>query len=272
VFVDGTTKILKVCSCSNPVGQLDAFLGNAGRLLASAEKLNMVKESLLMFLLLGGVACSRPANMPPEQSGSSAPQAEVKLTTPVAYPSGSTQQVLLSANTLDDSKGMTSGGSGACSTSGTANKTSPGTFKVAVTISAQPQDGSCPVKLTSAANGATGSATLSYTADPTYWKSAAPAMYSFANSKVWTFHSGNDVRVFKLLEASPSPGNKLAVLLVGDKDARAGISVGQDNSVVGEYQGCVVEGKLNGSMAVLKPMDLSENCKGITTVTLIVSN
>jgi hypothetical protein len=232
----------------------------------------MVKESLLMFLLLGSVACSRPANMPPEQPASSARQAEVKLTTPVAYPSGSTQQVSLSANTLDDSRGVTASASGACSTSGAAEKTSPGTFKVAVTISVQPQDGNCPVKLTSAANGAAGSATLSYTADPTYWKSAAPAMYNFANSKIWTFHSGNDVKVFKLLEASPSAGNKLAVLLVGDKDARAGMSVGQDNSVVGEYQGCVVEGKFNAAMAVLKPMDLSESCKGITTVTLMVSN
>jgi hypothetical protein len=238
-----------------------------------AEKLTMMKESLLMFLSLGGVACSRPANMPPSsQSASSALQADVKLSAPATYPSGSTQQVLLSANNLDDSKGVTASASGACSASSGADKTSPATYKVEVAISAQPQDGSCPVKLTSRSNGGTGSANLAYAADPNYWKTAAPAMYSFANSKVWTFHSGNDVKVFKLLEASPSSGNKLAVLLVGDKDARAGMSVGQDASVVGEYQGCVVEGKFNGAMAVLKPMDQSESCKGITTVTLIVSN
>jgi hypothetical protein len=219
------------------------------------------------------VACSRPANLPPpSQSANPSSQADVKLSAPVAYPSGSKQQVLFTANNFDDSKGVTATASAACSASGAADKTSPGTFKVEVTISAQPSDGSCPVKLTSVATGATGSANISYSADPNYWKTAAPAMYSFANSKVWTFHSGNDVKIFKLLEASPSSGNKLAVLLVGDKDSRAGMSVGQDNSVVGEYQGCVVEGKFNGAMAVLKPMDLSESCKGITTVTLMVSN
>jgi hypothetical protein len=233
----------------------------------------MLKESLVLVLLLGAVACSRPANLPPpSQSATSASQADVKLSAPVSYPSGNTQQVLFTVNNLDDSKGIMASASGACSASATAEKTSPATFKVAVTISAQPQDGTCPVKLTSVANGQAGSAAVSYNADPNYWKAAAPAMYSFANSKVWTFHSGNDVKVFKLLEASPSTGNKLAVLLVGDKGARAGMSVGQDNSVVGEYQGCVVEGKFNGSMAVLKPMDLSESCKGITTVTLMVGN
>ena len=224
-------------------------------------------------VLLLAVACSRPANIPPaSQTPNPAPQAAIKLTSPVAYPSGSTQEVLLSAEKLDESKGVQASAGGACTASGAAEKIASGTYKVSVTISAQPGDGSCPITLTSVATGVAGSASLSYSADPNYWKTAAPAMYTFANSKVWTFHSGNDVRVFKLLEASPSSGNKLAVLLVGDKDARAGMSVGQDNSVVGEYQGCVVEGKFNGTMAVLKPMDPSDSCKGITTVTLMVSN
>ena len=97
-------------------------------------------------------------------------------------------------------------------------------------------------------------------------------MYTFAHSKIWTFHSGNDMKVFKLLEASPSSGKKLAVLLEGDAGARAGMSLSPDNSIVGEFAGCVVEGKFAGAMATMKPMMQTESCQGVTAVTLMVSN
>lgn len=80
------------------------------------------------------------------------------------------------------------------------------------------------------------------------------------------------METFHLLEAAPSSGSKIAVLLVGDKDARAGMSMSPDNSIVGEFNGCVVEGKIAGKTAVLKPMMPGDACTGITSVTLNVSN
>jgi hypothetical protein len=218
------------------------------------------------------MACSRPAEVAsPAQNPNPVMTAEVKLTAPVAYPSGSTQSVLLSVAKLDESKGVIASANGACSASGAAEKVSPGTYRASITIPAHPEDGVCSIRLTSVSDHNAGAANISYLADPEYWKKNAPAMYTFAHSKTWTFHSGNDMKIFKLLEASPSSG-KLAVLLEGDRSARAGMSLSPDNNIVGEFAGCVLEGKFAGTMATMKPMMQTESCQGVTTVTLMVSN
>ena len=236
----------------------------------------MARVSLWLVLstLTFNLACSRPANIDTSRQSNarSGPEAELKLVTPTSYPSSSTQSVLVTAARLDESKGVVASAGGGCSAASTPEKNGTGTYKISVTIPSRPEDGTCSVRLVSSADGGSGSVNISYTADPGYWKKAAPAMYSFANSKTWTFHSGENMKVFHLLQASPTSGNKLAVLLVGDKDARSGMSVGADNSVMGEFDGCVLEGKFAGSMATLKPMMAGDSCKGVTTVTLMVSN
>jgi len=235
----------------------------------------MMRASLAVAMtgLLLTTACSRPANVGTEQSsGNPVAPAEIKLAATTGLLSGTTQSVVLNVAKLDESKGVVASASGGCVASGPAEQAAPGSYKVAVTIPARPEDGTCVLRLASVADGGAGSVNLPYMADPDYWKRTNPAMYGFANSKIWTFHSGSDIKIFHLLQASPSSGNKLGVLLVGDSDARAGMSVGADSSVVGEFEGCVLEGKFAGNMATLKPMMAGDSCQGVTTVTLMVSN
>jgi hypothetical protein len=233
----------------------------------------MGKVSLALAGLFLSLGCSRPANIDNSAGQISGPKLEAKLATAESYPSGTTQTVVISVAKLDDSKGVTASASSGCTASGPAEKAAPETYNVSVNIPARPEDGNCAVRLASVADGAAGSVTVAYLADPEYWKKAAPAMYNFATSKTWTFHSGNQVKIFQLLQASPNSGNKVGVLLVGDGNTRAGMSLSPDNGIVGEFEGCVLEGKINGSMATMKPMMAgSESCKGVTVVTLMVSN
>lgn len=235
-----------------------------------------MKRALLAVAMTGlllTMACSRPTNVGTEQnSGNPVAPAEIKLAATTSYVSGTTQSVMVNVAKLDESKGVVASASGGCVASGPAEQVAPGSYKISVTIPAHPEDGTCSLRLASVADGGAGSVNLSYMADPEYWKRTNPVMFGFANSKVWTFHSGSDIKIFHLLQVSPGSGNKLGVLLVGDSDSRAGMSVGADNSVVGEFEGCVIEGKFAGSMATLKPMMAGDSCQGITTVTLMVSN
>ncbi|HEY7096793.1 MAG TPA: hypothetical protein VH437_08720 [Terriglobales bacterium] len=230
-----------------------------------------IARVLPISMALLNFACSRPAN-PNAGEASSAPPPEVKVASTAPYPSGTTQSVMLNISRADESKGITASSSGGCGIAGSPEKTGLGAYKLTLEIPAHSEDGTCTLRIASGANGGAANVSIAYVADPEYWKHMAPTMYEFAHSKTWVFHSGDEMKTFHLLETAPSSGSKIAVLLVGDKDARAGMSLSPDNSIVGEFNGCVVEGKIAGKTAILKPMMPGDACTGITTVTLNVSN
>jgi hypothetical protein len=235
----------------------------------------LVFVSLVLAVLGFTVACSHPSPGNGESGGARKAIPEISLVENSAssYASGTTQAVVFSVTNLDESKGVSVSTGNGCEVSSAAERVAgSASYRIVVKIPPHADDGICSLRVTSAANRAIASAPIHYSADKNYWKNTAPAMYSFANSRIWMFHNGSEVKTFRLLEVTPEPGDKLGVLLAGSNNEKAGVSLTPPNGIMSEFGDCVVEGVISGKTATLKPTMPTDNCKSVGTVMLTVSN
>lgn len=238
-----------------------------------------------LLALSCGLACTSHSQSAAQEQNSSQPDTnvsrrssstpEVKLTASgedTKYPSASIQTISFTVGNLDESKGVAVTASSGCEVKGNPEKTAAGAYKVSVSIPSRAEDGDCSLSVASTATGAMASVEVRYTADPEYWKKAAPDMYAFANSKTWTFKtSTGKSQTFQVTHIENS-GERIAAMATGPDDATSAFGFSLPDKVAGTYGQCVLQGTLSKDTATLKPIVETDECKAVGTLMVKASN
>jgi hypothetical protein len=188
------------------------------------------------------------------------------------YPSDSTQTISFTVGNMDESKGITVTSGGNCVLKSSAEKTGPGAYKVSLNIPSKPEDGNCYIGVASTANGAYTAVDVNYTADPDYWKKAAPDMFAFVNSKTWTIKaSAGKTQTFQVTHTG-TRDNGMAALATGPDDTNAALGFTLPDKVAGSFGGCVLQGTFSKGTATLNPIVQTDECKQVGTLTVKASD
>jgi hypothetical protein len=203
---------------------------------------------------------------------SSTPEVKLLASGETKYPSPSTQMVTFTVGNLDESKGVAVTSGSGCEVKGNPEKTGAGAYKVSVSIPSRAEDGDCSLSVASTATGAMASVEVSYTADPEYWKNAAPDLYAFANSKTWTFKTNTGkTQTFQVTHIENS-GERITAMASGPDDANSVFGFSLPDKVAGTFGQCVLQGTLSKDTAILKPIMQIDLCKEVQTLTVKASH
>jgi Flp pilus assembly protein TadG len=169
---------------------------------------------------------------------------------------------------MDESKGISVTGGNGCTVHGSPQKTGAGAYTVSVVIPSEAEDGNCDIGVASTANGAYMAAEIPYSADPDYFKKAAPAIYAFANSKTWTFKTSSGKTETQTVMNVQNSASRVAAMTKGSDDSVGVFGFTPPDQIAGTYAGCVLQGTLSNGVATLKPILESDDCKKVGTVTV----